>query len=72
LGANDIHAANMMDIDIDVMGFWGLRGIRMRPREQRERKRFRISDRRRRKAKSKTDVQKEGAHGTMGFEPTWV
>jgi hypothetical protein len=37
----------MMDIDIDAMGFRGLKGIRMRPREQRERKRFRISDRRR-------------------------
>jgi hypothetical protein len=35
LGANDIHAASMMDIDIDAMGFRALRGIRMRPREQR-------------------------------------
>jgi hypothetical protein len=35
LGANDIHAANMMDIDVDAMGFRALRGIRMRPREQR-------------------------------------
>jgi hypothetical protein len=58
LGANDIHAANMMDIDIDAMGFRGLKGIRMRPREQRERKRFRISDRRRRKAKSKKKCPK--------------
>jgi hypothetical protein len=60
-GANDIHAANMMDIDIDAIGFWALRSIRRRPREQRERKRFCISDRRRRKAKSKKNVQKGGA-----------
>jgi hypothetical protein len=26
-GANDIHAANMMDIDIDAIGFWALRSI---------------------------------------------
>ena len=66
-GANDItHAANMMDIDIDAIGFRALRGIRRRPREQRERKRFCISDRRRRKAKSKMIVQKEGARG-----PRW-
>jgi hypothetical protein len=38
LGANGIHAANMMGIDVDAMGFRALRGIRMRPREQRERK----------------------------------
>ena len=61
-GANDIHTANMMDIDIDAIGFWALRIIRRRPREQRERKRFCIADRRRRKAKSKIIVQKEGAH----------
>jgi hypothetical protein len=24
-GANGIHAANMMDIDIDAIGFWALR-----------------------------------------------
>ena len=71
LGANDIHAANMMDIDIDAMGFRARRGIRMRPREQRERKRFRISDRRRRKAKSKKKKSKKKGP-TMGFEPTWV
>jgi hypothetical protein len=58
LSANDIHAANTMDIDIDAMGFRALRGIRMRSREQRERKRFRISDRRRRKAKSKKKCPK--------------
>jgi hypothetical protein len=58
LGANDIHAANMMDIDVDAMGFRALRGIRMKPREQRERKRFRISDRRRRKAKNKNNCPK--------------
>jgi hypothetical protein len=46
------------DIGIDAMGFRGLRGIRMRPREQRERKRFRISDRRRRKAKRKKKCPK--------------
>ena len=65
-GANDIHAANMMDIDIDAIGFRALRGIRRRPREQRERKRFCIdciSDGRRIKAKRKEKiVQKEGAH----------
>jgi hypothetical protein len=37
-GANDIQAANMMDIDIDAIGFWALRSIRRRPREQREKK----------------------------------
>jgi hypothetical protein len=70
LGANDIHAANMMDIDIDAIGFRALRGIRRRPREQRERKRFCISDRRRRKAKSKKLSKKKGP--TTGLEPTWV
>jgi hypothetical protein len=57
-GANYIHAANMMDIDIDAIGFLALRGIRRRPREQRERKRLCISDRRRRKAKSKKKCPK--------------
>jgi hypothetical protein len=36
-GANDIHAENVMDIDIDAIGFWALRGIGRRPREQSER-----------------------------------
>jgi hypothetical protein len=63
LCTNDIYAANMMDMDIDAMGFRALGGIRMRPMEQRERNRFRISDRRRRrKAKSQKFVQKEVAH----------
>ena len=70
-GANDIHTANMMFIDIDAIGFWALRTIRRRPREQRERKRFCIADRRRRKAKSKIVVQKKKGP-TMGLEPTWV
>jgi hypothetical protein len=71
LGANDIHAANMMDIDIDAMGFRGLRGIRMRPREQRERKKdsvYPIGDGEKQKATKMS--KKKGP--TMGFEPTWV
>ena len=70
-GANDIHAANMMDIDIDEIGFWALRIIRRRHREQRERKIFCISDRRRRKAKSKKRLSKKKGPA-MGLEPTWV
>jgi hypothetical protein len=60
LGANDIHAANMMDIDIDY-GIPGPEGHPNATQGARE-KRFRISDRRRRKAKSKKNVQKEGPH----------
>jgi hypothetical protein len=56
--ANDIYAANMMDINIDAMGIPGSEGHPMRPVEQRERKGLRISDRRRRKAKSQKFVQK--------------
>ena len=60
--ANDIYAANMMDIDIDAMGIPDPEGHPMRPVEQRERKRkgLRISDRRRRKAKSRSLSKKGG------------
>jgi hypothetical protein len=70
-GANDIHAANMMDIDIDAIGFWALRSIRRRPREQREREKdsvYPIGDGEKQKAKKMS--KKKGP--TMGLEPTWV
>jgi hypothetical protein len=63
-GANDIHVANMMDIDVDAMGIPGPEGHPRRPVEQRGRKGLRISDRRREKAKSQKFVQKKPHDGT--------
>jgi hypothetical protein len=62
--ANNIYAANMVDIDIDAVVVLGPEGHPMRPVEQRERKRFRISDRRQRKAKSQKFFKKGARDGT--------
>jgi hypothetical protein len=71
LGANDIHAANMMDIDVDAMGFRTLRGIRMRPQgAEREKKIPYIRSEKEKGKKQKKMSKKEGP--TVGFESTWV
>jgi hypothetical protein len=70
-GANDIQAANMMDIDIDAIGFWALRSIRRRPRVRREKKILYIrSETEKSKKQKKCPSKKKGP--TMGLEPTWV
>ena len=72
LGANDIHAAKMMDIDIDAMRFRGLTEGHPNATQGAEREK-KIPYIRSKKEKSKKQNKLSKKKGpTMGFEPTWV